>query len=367
MKKKTRKSHTTPIRAARQIGCRFPALTIIELAVSIVTLAIAASVVLSAVGDLRRSSKELRCLHNLGRIATATSAYSAADANEQSIPVHSEFETEGRGPFGEVEWGGKSGDFEYQSPIDSHIPRWGTAAGRGPSTRPLNRIIYKRSFPDNQDDAGPNNENWILDSQLELDVFHCPADYGYTGRHYSLFEILGQTSYDQYGNSYAANQLWVAVFDQNDLLYTSGSPFLKPVSGIPSPSRTLLFQENALLFGWVPFPYTESPGLERSSVTAGDHNDDPHIAGWHGAPFSGNATFADGHSARIKMDGHILPHPDIETYPAIAPWYEQTANPRHALIRGADWQKDTLPSPLTSTSSEFRVNGIRPPVVIPYF
>lgn len=340
------------------------ALTIVELIVSIVTITIAATVALSAVGDLRRGSKELRCLHNLGRIASATAIYSAADSNEQSIPVHSEFENGNFPPFGEIEWGGKSGNFEYAD-IAQHIPRWGTAVGRGPGTRPLNKIIYKQGFPDFRNTPGMDNENWIADSLLDLDVFRCPSDIGYTGRHYSLFRELGQPSYNQYGNSYAANQLWVAVFDRNRFIYASASPFMRPASGIPSPSRTLLYQENVLLYGWVPYPFRESPGLQESSVTA-DLNDDPHIAGWHGTPFTGNAIFADGHAARIRIDGHILPHPDIETYPSIAPWDDFPINPGNALIRGADWQKDTLPLPLITTSTEFGFNG-RPPVIVPYF
>ena len=84
---------------------------------------------------------------------------------------------------------------------------WGTSASRGPAERPLNAVLYKAAFTDFHSDPGPDNRNWLADTELELREYRCPSDRGYTNFHDAAWRDSGLSSYDHYGNSYAANTL----------------------------------------------------------------------------------------------------------------------------------------------------------------
>ncbi len=84
---------------------------------------------------------------------------------------------------GEIEFGGRSGQGEPlggNNPADS---TWGTKNGRGPATRPLNDVLFKGGFTDHTFNRGPGNQNWIKDYQMDVGIYQCPLDTGYTGHH----------------------------------------------------------------------------------------------------------------------------------------------------------------------------------------
>ncbi len=121
------------------------------------------------------------------------------------------------------------------------------------------------------------------------------------------------------------------------------APFLRPTSRVPSPARTLLYTENCAQFAW---RQNYGAGGCSSLVKEGIIGSDAVIRGWHGNPFTFNVSFVDGHVARTHIDGHIHPQPRIARYPydfGYAVWH-------CVIIRGADWQKDTLPAPPVPTN-----------------
>lgn len=321
------------------------AMSLTEISVTVVTIAAMVGLFIPAASELRREAKELRCLANLGRISAASAVYAVADSQELAVPVHRLYEFSTASTHGGFEWGGKSGagqPVNGNSTVDSI---WGTQNGRGPGSRKLNDVLYKNGFNEFRNDPGPNSQNWFGDTHLDLDVFRCPGDYGYSGSHFKKWRDQGFTSFDHYGNSYAANTSWIGVAGGGCTL-ASNSPFARPISRVPNPARTLLFLENAGLYAW-------RQNYGEDDCSAGTNNVllvDDLIRGWHGTPFVFQVAFSDGHGARVHMDGHLHAQPDIGRYP------EWNGNPTeylfwHCVInRGADWQRDTLPAPPVRTT-----------------
>lgn len=324
-----------------------PAITITELTMSIATLTLITTIILTAFGDLRRSSKELKCIHNLGRIATASATHAAADPLELLTPVH---ETIGNidGALGEIEWGGRSGKGNILLGNASNIQnsQWGTRFGRGPSTRKLNDIIYRRSFPNYQQDNGDNNQNWINDANLDLNIYKCPADIGYTGLHYQSFKNSGLSSYDHYGNSYTVANLWTQpMFLDPGCRIESASVFLHGASEVTSPARTILYTENNGKFASLTnYGLSGNCGLYFGDV---DFNSNTVLHGWHGRRGVFGTAFVDGHAAATTIRGHAQPQPNIGIYPSF-PTSQQEPNLyehfRCATIRGLSWQLDIFPA-----------------------
>ena len=309
--------------------------TLIELSVTVGAVALLASMLLPVLGEARRQGKEVLCLHNLGQISDAGAVYAASDRNGLLIPVHAAFSAERRERvvYG---WGGRSGRGDPLSGdyLDSI---WGTANGLGPATRPMNRIIYGAAFPDYQNQRGPGSVNWIEDARLELDVYRCPADYGYTGSGREGWRDSKLTSFDHYGNSYAASTLWMRWNPgPSDILTLSA--FLRPLSRIPIPARTIMYLENNGRLAWTRNLATEDCGASRDPPKA-------PIRGWHGRNFVFNVAYSDGHAAPTFIDGHLHPQPDIGRY-ADDPSGNRMGylNYRCIIIRGPDWHLDTLPA-----------------------
>ena len=167
------------------------AFTLIELLVVIAIIALLISILLPSLENARRQAKKSACLAHIKNIATSSRVYESDDPHEWGIPVHplqfqqcSEQFDEGGGcdsPIyvGAYEWGGKSGigrpDFMGgPSPLHS---KYGTFAGFGPVTRPLNEILYSAGFKDNLLPRF-NPLGALDDTKLELNLFRCPADNG---------------------------------------------------------------------------------------------------------------------------------------------------------------------------------------------
>ncbi len=344
-------THHHPTRPTRRLldrPRRARAMTLIELAATTASITALSGLLIPALTGARGQAKETHCLSNLARLAEASSIYATTDANELAIPVHRLMGLT-PGANGEYEWGGKAGIAEPLSGTDPLSSKWGTQNGRGPASRLLNRVIYGNVFPDWIDHPGPDGADWLNDSRLELDVFRCPADYGYTGHHFQAWRDSGLTSYDHYGNSYVANAFWVGVAGGNCTIM-SNSSFLRPVSRIPTPAQTLLFLENAGRFAWRKNYGSDGCSSLGGGAPGGDV--EQSVRGWHGRMWMFQVAFVDGRAGAVRMEGHEHPQYTIGRYP------DYNGNPTDwfnwlcVIIRGADWRLDTLPAPPVKTGIE---------------
>ncbi len=321
------------------------ALSLVELAVVVAALAVLTALLVPAVAGAGRSSKFSRCLSNLKQIGYANLVYSSQDVENMALPVHrlmSQQDPDSPTFIGAYEWGGKSGVGrpgyvgEEEHPVNS---KYGTQIGFGPATRPLNSIIYGDVFPDYTDDPGEDYENWLSDTRLDLDVYECPSDSGYTGVHFPAWRDEKNTSYDHFGTSYSANMFMTGASNGQGMM-SSNSPYLHRISDIISPSTTLAYQENNGRFAWAAAP---------DDCPIGGVNGIPGtVRGWHGTAWMFNATFIDGHAEEIHMRQYrmvdLLRFPEGATYQGL----------RCIILRGEGWQIDTLPAARVLTG----LNGV---------
>ncbi len=331
----------TPLAATRPD--RRSAITLIEVSATTATVIICLTLLGTSMKELRRESKDVRCLNNMSRIASASMSFAMQNSSEIAIPIHPLTGVGNAGSQGAETWtwGGKSGRGEILQGSQSSFEnaRYGTRFGRGPATRGLNSMVYKKAFPNYQQDPRGDIQNWVRDTLLDTDIFACPGDYGYSGTHTALLQNSGLTSYDHYGNSYAANIFRVSIFGApGNGQYNS--PFARALSRVPNPSKTYLYSESSGMLGWYQNYANDGCGGTDSSI-----NVDSVIYGWHGTPFVFNLAFADGHVGRAYMNGHTQPQPDIGAYPPCGEGEESDYNRYHCvIIRGDGWQKDVMPA-----------------------
>lgn len=314
--------------------------TLLELVTCVVTTGSLIALLLPTLTGISKSRKEIACLNNLRQIAYANAVYAAQDPDNMALPVHAAFFDEQGIPYmwvGPYEAAGKSGigetDFVTGEPGDPLNSRYGTHAGFGPARRPLNKILYGDIFPDYTDDPGPDGEHWLADTQLELDVLHCPSDSGYSGVHSPAFRDERLTSFNHFGTSYGANMLMVAQSTGGQM--RSNSPFLHSLSRLIAPATTLSYQDNNGRFAWaaVPDPCDFIDGIPGV------------VNGWHGKEWTFNSAFLDGHANSIYM--HHCRSVDIGRYPD--DWWGPGSSGTYTfyrciIVRGEGWQKDTLPA-----------------------
>ncbi len=326
------------------------AVSLVEVCGATMCVAVLALWLMPALGSVRRGGKAGFCQNNLAQIAFATTIYAAQDPGDNALPVHPrQFNQCPGDPPGQLctepmyvgayEWGGKSGvgrdHFVTGSAGDSLNSKFGSKAGFGPPKRPLNSILYGGSLPDAWTSGRFDRQQAIDDTQLDLDVFQCPSDTGYTGMHCPDFAQEGRSSYDHFGTSYNANIFMVwqqggqlgPDFEPGEM--GSNSPYLHRVSQVPNPSRILAYQENCGRFAWTASP--EHPDCSWIGPGAAGT-----ARGWHGKDWTFNAAFIDGHAGTIYMRGY---HNELRT--------------QHGTecirIRGEGWQVDTLPAPFART------------------
>ena len=364
----------------RRKSLRASAFTLIELLVVIAIIALLISILLPSLEAARRQAKQNACLSHIKNIATSSRVYESEDPTGWGIPVHPmQFyqcpgETEGNQEcsdpifIGAYEWGGKSGigqtdNILFPGSTDPMNSKYGTKTGFGPSTRPMNDLLYPGGFTDHGGlKVGFNWRDWNeigakADTALVLDLYKCPADNGPPRGAHCMDWILAdeRSSYDHFGNSYAANIFMTAPSGGGAM--NTNSPYLRPVSRVVTPARTIYYEENIGRWAWA---------CNRESCTTIDGLDpgvDPGptktLTGWHGRDWTFQRAFVDGHARsqtifmRDTMDDlgyalHYKPE-ELSSYPPFGDCLPGTdvgdfEQYQCIIVRGPGWQKDTMPA-----------------------
>jgi prepilin-type N-terminal cleavage/methylation domain-containing protein len=343
---------------------RRSAFTLIELLVVVAIIALLVSILLPSLQRAREAAKRSACLSSMKNIASTSRVYESGDPSGWGIPVHpGQYTQDTTDPtyIGAYEWGGKSGIGRPEflgggnNPLNS---KYGTKAGFGPSTRPMNVLLYNGGFPDWK--AQDNEDGMMADTQLEMDLFQCPGDDGPPrgGHCPQWIQHTERSSYDEFGNSYAAN-LFMTASTGGGPMY-SNSPYLRPVTRVPTPARTLYYEENIGRWAWAAKedPCDFLPGINVGPLKT--------IRGWHGQDWYYVRSFVDAHAEYQKIieegtenNQGFSEHYRIErliTMPEGASWDSF----RCIIVRGAGWSKDTLPAPRVITALQQPGGNNRP-------
>jgi prepilin-type N-terminal cleavage/methylation domain-containing protein len=340
--------------------------TLIELLVVIAIIALLISILLPSLDAARRQAKQSACVSQLKNIASSSRVYEADDPSGWGIPVHPlQFQQISSNPtfIGAYEWGGKSGigrqDFTDRYGGHFLSSKYGTWAGFGPATRPLNDILYTSGFVDYR--LLPDGRTGMMaDTELDLGLFKCAGDDGPPkgdgdgeGPHCKDWILnTERTSYDHFGTSYAANIFMIAA-GQTEM--RTNSPYLRPTTRVPTPARTLYYEENIGRWAWSAQREIDDCIWIGQGVSPGPTG---QIRGWHGKDWTYNRAFVDAHAEyqRIYIEGteqngfatHYR-NERLGSYPSFGGQQGTFDANRCIIVRGDGWQKDTMPASTIGT------------------
>ena len=337
-------------------GRHRPAFSLVELLTVVVCVVLLVLLVQPSLHLSRERAKLSVCLDRLRAIGSASEVYASDDASGWAIPVHPlQYQQDPDDPtfIGAYEWGGKSGiGQEGFAPLPGILgSRYGTRAGFGPVTRPMNAILYPHGFRDNLNPLFiPVGA--VKDTQLNLPAYRCPSDDGPPdGGHCPDWLLESErTSYDHFGNSYAANLFMISSGGP----MFSNSPYMRSLGRVPNPTRTIFFEENIGRWAWAAREDRCDflPGINLGATRT--------IRGWHGKTWTYNRVFGDAHAETQSV--YIEGTEDADGYanhyvPEHLPFYPDWDSDADGIpdvpgsftvyscviIRGPGWQKDTLP------------------------
>ncbi len=302
--------------------------TLVELLVVVSIIALLISILLPSLQKARDSAKKIKCGANVRGIAQAGLTYAADDRQEFAIPINvadAEFPESYRSSYS---FGGKSGTGHTGNVSQSFFSG---VKGQGSTHRPLNRIMYPRATF--YQATGPFG-NWVPDTKEDLPIYTCPGDKGFPGMHMQGWrDNKNKSSYDYFGTAYNAN---VYLVGQSGLGVTvaSNSPYRRSLSQVPNSGNTILYMENAARYA----QYANNPELNQDS-SGGCHwpyqYGDFTAKGFHKQDWRFNVAFCDGSARYIKIKGHGR----VDYGPGTVESQNQCI-----LVRGLDWQVDTMPS-----------------------
>lgn len=340
---------------------RRPGFSLFESVVVLLAVVLLVAMIQPSLASARRQSKYSVCMDRLSVIGAATAIYTAEDPADMALPVHPRFYDQD--PFnpsfiGAYEWGGKAGKGSpgwtpgAGGALFFLTSRYGSKAGFGPASRPLNDILYPHGFVGN----GPPNydrDGAILDAQLQLDAVRCPADDGPPegGHCVNWVENSEQSSFDHFGTSYNANTFMTSLIGGGPIWSTS--QYLGSVSRVPDPARTLAYDENIGRWAWAT-RRTSAPCINTLGNSGIDPGPTKAVRGWHGKNWTYNRSFVDGHVATQKVfiegtrdsNGFFEHFRNEVVFPDDPEEQNRTAC---IIIRGEGWQIDTLPAELIPT------------------
>ncbi len=347
--------------------------TLIELLVVIAIIALLISILLPSLESARRQSKQSTCLSHIKNIATSSRVYEADDPSGWGIPVHPwQFFQSQQDPtfIGAYEYGGKAGigrpgfcegpstgDYAWIS------SKYGTRCGFGPSTRPMNDVLYPGGFKDNNQPMF-DRDGAEEDTDLDLKLFSCPGDDGPPrGAHCpDWVNHTERSSYDHFGNSYAANIFMIATTGGEEAGWMkTNSPYMRPVTRVPTPSRTLYYEENIGRWAWSCRREIDDCSWIGAGVDPGPTK---AVRGWHGKDWTFNRSFVDAHAETQRIynegtedaDGYATHYRNEQVFNEDEDPGEQEFS-RCIIVRGNGWQKDTLPAELIHTGLHFPGSG----------
>jgi len=335
-------------------------LTLIETLALIPTLVLAVAVTFPSLQRARSRSRNDVCVSRLKAIIGAARMYESGDPGDTMIPVHpvlgvppgthaTQLQSLGANIWGGKSGIGNSGWVPYPGTLGS---RWGTAAGVGPATRPMNAILYPSGFKDAFENGQFSRTRAAADTKLPLDAYRCPADDGPPGGAHCAEWVEGEglSSFDHFGNSYAANNTLSAVAYSSLPELVSISPFFRSASRVPNPTRTIAYEENIGHFAWAARNEIPDCTWNGAGATLGPTK---AVRGWHGKKWRFNNAFVDGRVDEVAV--YIEGTEDAEGYAQhyrSEPAFDDpqlNASYKCVIIRGPGWQRDTLPAPEIGT------------------
>ncbi len=289
---------------------RRPAVTLLELLVTISTIAMLVGVLLPGLSGARNRAQATKCAGNLRQITAIAMTIGAEDPrgiiHRQS--TSGAYDHVGLGKF---DFGGADG-YDPDDPANIYNEQAG-GYHLGAVTRPNNIAQYGSS----------------LSARSDFSLYRCPGDEGAFENPYWGAETPTRirSMYQAVGTSYVGDALSIQPFGPNTEPTLHIGAFMRPVNRIPDTSVLLLFTEYRLAqAGALSKEFIESVGLPWQPQT---------VPGSHRRPCIFVASFTDGHVAPVCIQ---------EKGTVFTPYAGDPDIRKRFAVRGADWSNNTLPS-----------------------